>query len=188
MQKMKILFFLLFLFVSEIAFAQNGTAQAFQEDLIKTEISFLERSGRILDYKIVSFIDIPRVAAHLNGFIDQGYERIYFSRNEADSIQLTKSEVDTIIEFFSDEQNLTYTSDIDEETIAGDNYFGFLKASPDNIVISVSKPLFLRNDEFAVGLFSSFYNGGINGPSSLSIYINENGHWVRWFDLSSGMF
>lgn len=185
---MKLKFTISFLIFSISTFSQNSTALTFQDNLIKTEISTLERSGRIGDYKIVRFIEANRVEAHLNDLLIQGPEQIYISRNRKDSLQLTEDEFQAIIEFFKSKNNLTYSPDSTERLIAGDDYFGYLNRNPDNIVISVSKPLFLRNNKFGVCVFSSFYDGGIYGPSSLSIYIHENGNWIRWFDMSSGMF
>ncbi|MCZ4410605.1 hypothetical protein O3Q51_17445 [Cryomorphaceae bacterium 1068] len=182
-EKLKIL--MCFLILTTSIKCQESIDEQLINSIVQTELQF-HKDQQI---RITSSVDSSRLNHHLR-IIDSLKESSLLSRNREDTLVLNPQEIQMIEDFFKDMTNLSIPNIKDLEHIPGDEYVKYLmNRDIDYVVISVSRPLFIRNNEFGICYFSSLSGkGNITGPTSISVYKQKDGIWTRTYDLSSGIF
>lgn len=182
---MKNLLNILFCFQFIISFGQSNDVIKFQNDVI---------SKQLMDYdgetRISTLISSPWIEYHLSILRDTNEHMHKFkARTNADSLTLTESETDLIIQFFENPENLKLTYNPTKfTTIDTSKVINHLKKNYYHQIIFISKPLFIRDSKIGIAFFANLCCGGITGPVNFSFYRKENDIWKRWIDISSGEF
>lgn len=176
------LLFLLFLNPYS-AFAQIDIATKFQEYLISNQKLILDS-----ETKIANNIDSSWIEYHLIELKDSS-EKFLTNINNKDTITLSIIEMELIISFFRNQENLKFSNKQSRYSLIDkDEVNDYLKSKKSNQVLYISKPLFIRNNEYAIIFYSTLCCGGIYGQASLSLYKLINNNWTKMTDISSGDF
>lgn len=165
--------------------SQIPDVSKFQIDLIHRQV--MDYSGEI---RIAESLDSNWIDYHLGVLTDTITTRLTFhTPQHHDSLTFTEQEKDSILLFFRNIKNLTFSDNTKRFQIVPANEISLhLQKDFENQVVFVSRPLFIREGTVAVAFFANFCCGGINGPAHLSLYREENAIWTRWIYLSAGEF
>ena len=181
---MRKIIFILFFFttVNSTSQTQNRSSEVL-EDIIDR---LSNTKGEI---KIYSRIDSIQVEAHLKAFIENE-QKIYFLKTKysKDSIILTTNEKRYLLEEIRKQYRREWQQkDFTNNTIiSGKSGKAFTNESRRNAIVSISNPIFIRNDEIAFLYYSYSCCGNSGyGHNKLSFYRKSENAWKEWIWISA---
>lgn len=140
---------------------------------------------------IVSNLDSSFLHYHLSELEKQESETEFTNRHNGNSIVLTATEKKHIIKSLKHQLNFEWQNSQfpNSEMITFEQKNEYLGKDPNNTVVVISEPIYIRNKSLAIIFLANLCCGrGIGGFVELSIFKVEKNQWIKYVEISGGDF
>ena len=176
---------LLFL-ISTLSGQNTFNKDEFVESILKSKIYTVYNEPAM-----VSNLDSSFLHYHLSELKKQESGTEFTNRHNGNTIVLTVAEKKHVLKSLKHQLNLEWNNSQfpNSKMITFEQVNEYLGKDPNNTVVVVSEPIYIRNKSLAIIFLSNLCCGrGIGGFVELSIFRMEKDHWIKYVEISGGDF
>ena len=140
---------------------------------------------------MVSNLDSSFLNYHLSELKKEESETEFTNRHNGNTVVLTANEKQYILKLLQHQITLEWTNSQfpNSEMIRFEEVNEYLGKDPNNTIVVISEPIYIRNKSLAIVFFSNLCCGrDIGGFVELSIFKMENNQWNKYIEISGGDF